>query len=71
MVEFIYSTENVVWEQTFVTNKCHNKSELKYTNMKKVEEKGILSIHLLNSFVPGLQIQYHKQTICGLTLSRL
>lgn len=36
------------------------KSGLKYTNMKKVEEMGILSIYLLESFVPGFQIQHPK-----------
>lgn len=58
---YIYGAPNVVWGHNVTDN-----TELKYIYMKKVEEKGILSIHLLNAFVPGLQISYYEQTICGL-----
>lgn len=62
MFEYKYGAENIVWGYSIM-----KKSGLKYTNMKKVEEMGILSIYLLESFVPGFQIQHPKWTICGLT----
>lgn len=62
MFEYKYGAENIVWGYSIM-----KKSGLKYTNMKQVEEMGILSIYLLESFVPRFQIQHRKWTICGLT----
>lgn len=62
MVECIYGAANVVWRHN-VTKKVNSNTQI----WKNVEEKGILSVLLLNSCVPGLQIQYHKQTLCRLT----